>query len=106
VRNGVIFASFDFAVPPLEDFLGPKMLGYFDRVFDGRELEVLGYMRQRIPCNWKFMFENIKDPYHASVLHVFLITFGLFSLDQRSRGDGRNRPSRCPHQPQGRADGQ
>ena len=30
------------------------------------------------------MFENIKDPYHASVLHVFLITFGLFRLDQRS----------------------
>ena len=84
VRNGVIFASFDFAVQPLEHFLGPKMLSYFDRVFDGRELEVLGYMRQRIPCNWKFMFENIKDPYHASVLHVFLITFGLFRLDQRS----------------------
>ena len=48
------------------------MLGYYDRVFDGRELELLGYMRQRIPCNWKFMFENLKDPYHASVLHVFL----------------------------------
>jgi salicylate 5-hydroxylase large subunit len=30
------------------------------------------------------MLENIKDPYHASVLHVFLITFGLFRLDQRS----------------------
>jgi salicylate 5-hydroxylase large subunit len=84
VRHGVIFASFDFSVPPLEDFLGPKMLGYFDRLFDGRELEVLGYMRQRIPCNWKFMFENIKDPYHATILHVFLITFGLFRLDQRS----------------------
>jgi len=38
----VIFASFDFAVPSLEDFLGSKMLAYFDRVFDGRELEVLG----------------------------------------------------------------
>jgi salicylate 5-hydroxylase large subunit len=84
VRNGVVFASFDFAVPPLEEFFGQKMLGYFDRLFDGRELEILGYMRQRIPCNWKFMFENIKDPYHASVLHVFLITFGLFRLDQRS----------------------
>jgi salicylate 5-hydroxylase large subunit len=60
------------------------MLGYYDRVFDGRELELLGYMRQRIPCNWKFMFENLKDPYHASVLHVFLITFGLFRLDQKS----------------------
>jgi len=30
------------------------------------------------------MFENIKDPYHASLLHVFLVTFGLFRLDQQS----------------------
>jgi salicylate 5-hydroxylase large subunit len=60
------------------------MLGYFDRVFDGRELTILGYMRQRIPSNWKLMFENIKDPYHASLLHVFLVTFGLFRLDQQS----------------------
>ena len=41
-RNGVIFASFDHAMPSLEDYLGPKMLGYFDRVFDGRELRILG----------------------------------------------------------------
>jgi salicylate 5-hydroxylase large subunit len=84
VRNGAIFASFDHSAPPFEEYLGPAMLGYYDRVFDGRELELLGYMRQRIPCNWKFMFENLKDPYHASVLHVFLITFGLFRLDQKS----------------------
>ena len=60
------------------------MLGYFDRVFTGRPLAVLGAMRQRIPSNWKLMFENIKDPYHASLLHVFLVTFGLFRLDQKS----------------------
>jgi salicylate 5-hydroxylase large subunit len=60
------------------------MLGWFDRVFDGRELTVLGHTRQRIPSNWKLMFENIKDPYHASLLHVFLVTFGLFRLDQQS----------------------
>src|SRR5262249_20899241 len=45
---------------------------------------VLGYMRQRIGANWKLMFENIKDPYHASLLHVFLVTFGLFRADQPS----------------------
>jgi salicylate 5-hydroxylase large subunit len=45
---------------------------------------VLGYMRQRIKSNWKLMFENIKDPYHASLLHVFLVTFGLFRADQPS----------------------
>ena len=83
-RHGVIFASFDPQVRPLEEYLGPSMLFYFDRVFDGRELRVLGYMRQRIRSNWKLMFENIKDPYHASLLHVFLVTFGLFRADQPS----------------------
>jgi salicylate 5-hydroxylase large subunit len=83
-RNGVVFASFDAGVAPLADYLGPAMLGLFDRVFDGRPLRVLGYMRQRIRSNWKLMFENIKDPYHASLLHVFLVTFGLFRADQPS----------------------
>jgi salicylate 5-hydroxylase large subunit len=79
-----VFASFGAPNETLETYLGDRMLGYFDRVFDGRELVVLGYMRQRIPSNWKLMFENIKDPYHASLLHVFLVTFGLFRLDQQS----------------------
>ena len=30
------------------------------------------------------MFENLKDPYHATLLHVFLISFGLFRGDQES----------------------
>jgi salicylate 5-hydroxylase large subunit len=68
----------------LDEYLGPTMLGWFDRVFDGRPLELLGYMRQRVPANWKLMFENIKDPYHASLLHVFLVTFGLFRADNPS----------------------
>jgi salicylate 5-hydroxylase large subunit len=83
-RNGVVFASFGSPNESLETYLGPLMLGWFDRVFDGRELVVLGHIRQRIPSNWKLMFENIKDPYHASLLHVFLVTFGLFRLDQQS----------------------
>ncbi|HLQ26808.1 MAG TPA: Rieske 2Fe-2S domain-containing protein, partial [Acidiferrobacterales bacterium] len=83
-RHGVIFASFDPNIGPFEDYLGPSMRFYFDRVFDGRELKILGYSRQRIEANWKLMFENIKDPYHASLLHVFLVTFGLFRADQPS----------------------
>ncbi|NIP13457.1 MAG: Rieske 2Fe-2S domain-containing protein [Pseudomonadales bacterium] len=81
-RGGVIFASFSATAPRLEKYLGDTNLAYFDRVFDGRPLKVLGYSRQRIPGNWKLMFENIKDPYHASLLHVFLVTFGLFRADQ------------------------
>ncbi len=84
VRNGAVFASLSDEVEPFEDYLGDSMLEYFDRVFDGRDLRVLGYLRQRLPCNWKLMFENIKDPYHATLLHVFLVTFGLFRADQPS----------------------
>ena len=83
-RNGVVFASFADDVEPLAGYIGPSMLPLFDRVFDGRELEVLGYQRQLIPANWKLMFENIKDPYHATLLHVFLVSFGLFRADQPS----------------------
>jgi salicylate 5-hydroxylase large subunit len=83
-RNGVVFASFSDRTEPLEQYLGMRQLEIFDRVFDGRPLELLGHLRQRIPCNWKLMQENIKDPYHASLLHVFLVTFGLFRLDQKS----------------------
>ena len=93
-RNGVVFASFDPGPPRLEDYLGDTNLGWFDRVFDGRQLEVLGYQRQIVPANWKLMFENIKDPYHASLLHAFLVSFGLFRADNPSAtqmdGPGRH----------------
>lgn len=84
-RNGVIFASFDHAMPSFEDYLGTDMLAYFDRVFDGRGLHILGYSRQRIRSNWKVKFENLKDPYHATLLHVFLVSFGLFRADTPSK---------------------
>jgi len=84
-RHGVVFACLAAEAPPLEAYLGDKMLAYFDRVFDGRALRVLGVQRQRVPANWKLMFENIKDPYHASLLHVFLVSFGLFRADNPSR---------------------
>jgi salicylate 5-hydroxylase large subunit len=84
-RHGVVFASFAPSMPSLEDYLGATNLGWFDRVFDGRALRVLGYSRQVVPANWKLMFENIKDPYHASLLHVFLVTFGLFRADMPSK---------------------
>ncbi|PTB22789.1 salicylate hydroxylase [Trinickia symbiotica] len=83
-RNGVIFASFDPDLPSLEAFLGPTILRYFDRVFDGRKLTILGYSRQRIPGNWKLMQENIKDPYHPGLLHTWFVTFGLWRADNKS----------------------
>jgi salicylate 5-hydroxylase large subunit len=84
-RGGVVFASFDHGVESLEDFLGPQILHYFDRLFNGRKLTLLGYNRQRIPGNWKLMQENIKDPYHPGLLHTWFITYGLWRADNKSQ---------------------
>ncbi len=84
-RGGVVFASFDHDVESFEDFIGPTILGYFDRLFNGRKLKILGYNRQRIPGNWKLMQENIKDPYHPGLLHTWFVTFGLWRADNKSQ---------------------
>jgi salicylate 5-hydroxylase large subunit len=82
-RGGVVFACFDAQAESFEDFVGPTILTYFDRLFNGRELVVLGYNRQRIPGNWKQ--ENIKDPYHPGLLHTWFVTFGLWRADNKSQ---------------------
>lgn len=82
--NGVVFASFDPDIPTLADYMGPDMYKYFTRVFDGRELRLIGNQRQIIDCNWKLQMENLKDPYHAGLLHLFLVSFGLFRVDQKA----------------------
>lgn len=94
VVNGVVWASFDHSLPPFREYVGERFWKHYTRVYDGRKLELLGYNRQHIPGNWKLMQENIKDPYHAGLLHVFFVTFGLFRADQKSAVDiddeGRN----------------
>ncbi|WP_206244130.1 aromatic ring-hydroxylating dioxygenase subunit alpha [Novosphingobium terrae] len=85
VRNGVVFACFDHEVEDLETYLGPEILACFDRTFDGRQLTLHGYSRQRIPGNWKLMMENIKDPYHPGLLHTWFVTFGLWRADNESQ---------------------
>lgn len=84
VVNGVVWATFSEATPPFREYLGEKFWRHYTRVYSGRKLAVLGYNRQHIPGNWKLMQENIKDPYHAGLLHVFFVTFGLFRADQKS----------------------
>jgi len=67
----------------MREYLGDGNYEYLTRIFNGRKTKVLGYQRQRIKGNWKLYMENIKDPYHASLLHVFLISFGLYRIDQK-----------------------
>lgn len=83
VHNGTIWASFADDVLPFEDYVGPEILRFINRVFPGREIRLLGYSRQHIPGNWKLYFENSRDPYHATLLHSFFTTFGLYRADAK-----------------------
>jgi anthranilate 1,2-dioxygenase large subunit len=84
VEGGSVWASFAQDGPSFEEYVGPEMLAYVRRIFSGRPLKLLGYNRQLIPSNWKLYVENLKDPYHATLLHAFLITFGLWRADTQS----------------------
>ncbi len=64
--NGAVFASFDERTLPMKDYLGDELYKRLLRVFDGRELKVLGYQRQKIKSNWKLYPDNLKDSYHAT----------------------------------------
>ncbi|EKE72952.1 ring hydroxylating alpha subunit [Oceanibaculum indicum P24] len=84
-RGGVIFASYAEDMEPFDVYLGPEMTREFDATFDGRKLVVLGYYRNTLPGNWKLYHENLKDPYHATLLHTFLVTFGLLVAGNKSQ---------------------
>ena len=84
--NGLIFASFASDIEPLEEDIGPAMRPWLDRVFN-RPVQILGYARQFIHTNWKLYSENAKDLYHASLLHLFHTTFGIY---RSSQGGGIN----------------
>jgi anthranilate 1,2-dioxygenase large subunit len=74
--NGAIFGTLSADAEPLEKYLGPPILAQLKRLLD-RPVKVLGYNRQRVKANWKLYAENTRDNYHASLLHEFLVTFGL-----------------------------
>jgi anthranilate 1,2-dioxygenase large subunit len=79
--NGLIFASFSKTVMSLRDYLGPMVIASIERIFN-QPIEVLGDQRQRMHGNWKLYAENTRDPYHASLLHLFHNTFGLYRASQ------------------------
>jgi phenylpropionate dioxygenase-like ring-hydroxylating dioxygenase large terminal subunit len=83
-HRGVVFASYVHDMEGLADYLGQEVLREFEATFDGRPLKLLGHYRHTLPGNWKLYHENLKDPYHATLLHTFLVTFGLLVAGNRS----------------------
>jgi anthranilate 1,2-dioxygenase large subunit/terephthalate 1,2-dioxygenase oxygenase component alpha subunit len=79
---GLVFGSFSDDVDSLEDYLGEEICARIERVL-GRPVEVIGRFTQALPNNWKLYYENVKDTYHASLLHLFFTTFRLNRLSQQ-----------------------
>ncbi len=76
---GLVFATFSDEAPGLSDYLGAEMRDNMERVL-GRKMRVLGSYRQYMPNNWKLYMENVRDSYHASLLHLFFVTFRINRL--------------------------
>jgi phenylpropionate dioxygenase-like ring-hydroxylating dioxygenase large terminal subunit len=76
---GIIFATYSQETPPLREWLGTRMVEHMERTFS-RPIEILGTCSQILHNNWKLYIENVKDSYHASLLHTFFTTFKLNRL--------------------------
>ena len=79
---GLIFGSLSDDVPPIEEYLGDEVAAKIKRVLH-KPVTVTGRFTQMLPNNWKLYFENVKDTYHASLLHTFFTTFRINRLSQR-----------------------
>ncbi len=79
--HGLVFASLSADTVPIEQYLGDAVRGRIARVLR-RPLTVLGRFTQALPNNWKLYVENVKDTYHASLLHSFFTTFRVTRLTQ------------------------
>src|SRR5262245_47739221 len=80
--HGLVYGSFSETVPPFEEYLGEEIVLRIERVLAGRKPVVVGRYTQALPNNLKLYMENVKDSYHASILHLFFTTFELNRLSQ------------------------
>lgn len=82
--KSLIFATFSDTVGPVSEYIGDEMRPYVDRIFC-KPVVYLGCTRQYSKSNWKLYLENVKDPYHASLLHMFHTTFNIFRVGMEAR---------------------
>jgi len=78
---GLVFGTLAETTPDIEDYIGPEVLARLRRVLH-KKVEVIGRFTQQLPCNWKLYMENVRDTYHASLLHTFFTTFRITRLSQ------------------------
>ena len=91
---GVVFGTFSDEAPPLEDYLGPAIRERLSAVF-ARPMMLTGYQRHTIRANWKLLYENSRDFYHAPQLHKFFGAFGIVQPDQAARAEMWHEGTHC-----------
>ena len=82
VLFGIVFGTLPDATPDIETFVGPGVMARLRAVAAGKNLEIIGRFTEVLPNNWKLYAENVRDTYHASLLHLFFATFKLNRLSQ------------------------
>lgn len=90
--HGMLFGTCSDRAEPIESYLGEFGTGMVRR-FLSRPIRILGYSRQLIAGNWKLYAENLRDTYHASLLHEFFVTYGVDRATQKGgvKMDARHR---------------
>ncbi|MGP9568790.1 aromatic ring-hydroxylating oxygenase subunit alpha [Halomonas sp. AOP5-B2-8] len=80
--QGMIFATFNDEIEPLEDFLGAakKWIDLFMKQGGGFPVKTLGEHQFSVPMNWKVQLENTTDAYHFPIVHKSF----LQSLDEEA----------------------
>jgi len=71
IYQGLIFASFNQAIEPLEDFLGSAKpwIDLFMKQGAGFPIKANGEHKFKFKGNWKIQLENTTDLYHFPVVH-------------------------------------
>jgi phenylpropionate dioxygenase-like ring-hydroxylating dioxygenase large terminal subunit len=82
VFAGLVFGTFSDETPDIETYLGPEIAARIRRVMV-RPIRLLGGVSQYLHSNWKIYADNLRDSYHASLLHMFFTTFKLNRLSMQ-----------------------
>ena len=79
VLCGLVFGTLSQNTPDIETYIGPEISARLRRVMH-KKVEIIGRFTQQLPNNWKLYMENVRDTYHASLLHLFFTTFRITRL--------------------------
>jgi anthranilate 1,2-dioxygenase large subunit len=75
----LVFGTLSREAPPLANYIGNLIGSRIHRVLHGKP-KILGTTSQILHNNWKLYFENVRDTYHATLLHSFFTTFRISRL--------------------------